>query len=299
MPTKKELKQRWTEPDSQQLAERLFDAIERKGTREELAEILLGLPGSDEVASGLDFRGLEFRYAMGIADLDLRGARLDGAKLIGGIVNCRLVEAVLDGFEAANATMKADFTGASFVRARLNGCYFVGSILREADFARAKLERAALDGCDCTDARFNDADLRFASLKDARFEGANLSGANLTQAWLTAFTFDERTLVDGADLAGAQMDDDFARFAGSGGARAGKPVTSYELATLDATRSVLAERNADGHLTAVINRMEQLREEVIADAEFDWSGTLAREFPDDIVGEVIEAFGDADPASAL
>ena len=73
MPTKRDLIQRWKDPEGQQQAERLFDAIDRQVSREELVEILRGLPLSEDVAPQLDFRGLEFRWGATFMEFDLSG----------------------------------------------------------------------------------------------------------------------------------------------------------------------------------------------------------------------------------
>ena len=73
MATKRQLLDRWHEPEGRECAENLFDALEQKAPRDELSQFLAGLPYADEVAPSLDLRGLEFRYAITLSDLDLSG----------------------------------------------------------------------------------------------------------------------------------------------------------------------------------------------------------------------------------
>jgi uncharacterized protein YjbI with pentapeptide repeats len=295
MATKRELVERWREPGGRERAERLFDAMERQAPSGELAEILSGLPHAEEVAPSMDMRGLEFRYVMTLSGLDLSGARLDRAKLIGNIRDCLLVGAVLDDFNGRNARMTGnDFTRASFKRARLNGCWFDGSVLREADLTRAQLEQASLRGCNCTGARFVEARVRFTTLIDTVLAGADLSGADFTESSLTGARFDGGIRVEGARFAGARLDEDFLHFAAAHGARVGAERHGFALALLDASAAILRRRNRDGRLDPVLTRIAQLRDNVVKDPDFDWIGVVEDEFPDDVVREVMEVVGEAD-----
>jgi uncharacterized protein YjbI with pentapeptide repeats len=294
MATKKQLVERWREPANRQRAERLSEAMERAASRQELAAVLDGLPYADEVAPSLDLRGLEFRFGATLSGLDLAGAQLSGAKLMGNIRDCSLAGAVLDDFNARNATMNGDFTRASFKRAYLNGCWFDGSVLREADFTRARLEQASLRGCDCTGARLVDARVRFTTLIDTVLRGADLSGADLTESSLTGARFDEHTRFQGARVAGARLDDDLASVVAGQAAPPGPEVRGFALAHFDATGNLLRTRNRDGRLDAVLARMEGMRRSVARDPDFDWAAVIDEEFPDEVVEAVIEAAGEAD-----
>ena len=201
---------------------------------------------------------------------------------------------MLDGFDARNATISGDLTRASFKRAHLNGCYFDGAVLREADFTAARIEQASLRGCDCTGARFVDARMRFTTMSDAVLVGADVSGADLTEAFINNVKFDDSTRLSGALLAGARLDDALAGFATAQGAEQPSEAHGFALAHLDATATLLRERNNDGRLDSLLARIGELRDNVAKDPDFEWVDVVDREFPDDLVDEVAAAAGEAD-----
>lgn len=148
---------------------------------------------------------------------------LADAWLEGGV---RAARAKFDGCEAPllRASEGADFEGASFRKAVLDGARFSQAKLRGANFALAQLSRADFSeaflmeaqmmGCDLRMARFDGASLVKASLlksnlMQARFEGANLRfadlrGCNLFQAELFDAKLDDARL-DMADLGGTRL----------------------------------------------------------------------------------------------
>lgn len=122
---------------------------------------------------------------------------------------------------------RADFTGASFVRARLDeidlrGVDFSGADLRHARLRRADLRDAILDGADLSDALLDEAIVASASIKNAKlhrtravsatferaeFADSDLSDADFTAAKVSGAIFLRsdltRTKFVAADLTGA------------------------------------------------------------------------------------------------
>jgi uncharacterized protein YjbI with pentapeptide repeats len=86
-----------------------------------------------------------------------------------------LTEAVLWGLSLRRAT----WTGARFIRTKLNSCDLEGLELPGADFTEAGLSGALLTGTSMPGACFARADLCNAGLADIDWEGADLRGANL------------------------------------------------------------------------------------------------------------------------
>jgi uncharacterized protein YjbI with pentapeptide repeats len=288
MSTKQQLRSRWQTPEGEPRVKALMAALSSGAPTGQLAEIVKGLPYAEETAPALDLRGLRFKELLTLHDLDLSGARLDYAVLGGHLVNCRLVGATLDGFEAVNLSLQQDFTRASFVGANLKGARFTETTLVGANFTKAKLASANLARADCTGALFVEADLRFATCASTDFRGANLSSARLNDASLGSVLFDAQTRFDGADLTGAAMDADLAQSAAHAATvRPGQG--DYELAEFDAALAVLKQRNRDGHLRGAIERMEALRPRMQHEAGFDWGSQLSRELPAAIMAEVTDA----------
>jgi len=112
--------------------------------------------------------------------LDLREAKLDGAKL----VKCMFIECQLDGasLEGAEAP-KLQLVGCSCVGLRAKGARLVGSFIGHG----SSLDGAVLDG----------ADLSMSSLRTSSLVGASLVGAKLANTDLSECD------ASGADLRGA------------------------------------------------------------------------------------------------
>jgi hypothetical protein len=72
--------------------------------------------------------------------------------------------------------------------------------------------------------------------------------------------------------------------------RPGPERHGYALAHFDATVNALRTRNNDGHLDTVLARMEDARQTVPLDPDFDW-GTV---IPDEDIDEVAEVIGEVD-----
>ncbi|MGH2391611.1 MAG: pentapeptide repeat-containing protein, partial [Chloroflexota bacterium] len=138
MATKRSLVSRWASSEGQVRANAIADALKRGTTAAELTKILAGFDCTDEVAPALDLRGIQFTDFVPLRYLDLTGTRLDHAGVEGYIKNCRLADAVLDGFRAENAYMDGDLHGASFVNAYLKGCRFYAD-LTGTNFSGANL----------------------------------------------------------------------------------------------------------------------------------------------------------------
>jgi uncharacterized protein YjbI with pentapeptide repeats len=107
---------------------------------------------------------------------NLRHATLTEANLEGAV----FVEADLEGAILVSTKLReADFTGARFYGARMNGCDLEDMELPGADFRKASLQDALLTGSIMPDARFDDACFHGAGLADIDWERASLRGADL------------------------------------------------------------------------------------------------------------------------
>jgi uncharacterized protein YjbI with pentapeptide repeats len=292
MATKQQLKKRWKTEEGQHRSRLVMGALQRGATQDELRSLIGDIPFFDEVAPALDLRGIEFERGLSLLNLDLAGARLDGAHLLGNISGCRMTGAVLDGVKALNVAFEHDFTGVSMVGASLKGVWFFRTDLTGADLSRAQLQSAHFRETHCIEAKLVGAKMRFAHCAGADFSGADLSGADLTGAALGSVRFDERTRLAGADLTGASMDEDLRAFAKQAGAILGAATGAYALAEFDAAFKVLRRRNAGGRFDAVLARMSELRQELVRDGSFDWGTKLAGEFPPDVMSEVADAVGE-------
>ena len=113
------------------------------------------------------------------ADLDLRGARLDGANLEGA------------SFFRADLR-QATLASANLNRAVLTGARLEGASLEQASLIGAHLEHACLASTD-----LRHSDLRQASLYRTRFQDADLRGARFSSS---------RGLLEGAQWATARID---------------------------------------------------------------------------------------------
>jgi hypothetical protein len=97
----------------------------------------------------------------------------------------KLEGAIFDDARLQSADGSGDYLrGASFQRANLHKCRFVGTDLREANLRDAKTKQIDLTGANLTNAKLSGADLTSAKLvkaflTNAQLEGANLQGADL------------------------------------------------------------------------------------------------------------------------
>ena len=124
----------------------------------------------------------------------------------------------LEGDDARALVRRRLAAGAGLADLDLTGADLSGLDLREVDLRGAFLDNADLRGCDLRGANLWRAVACRADLTDARLDGANLVEANFGHALLVraslagGITF-ERTVLVGADLTGAVLDE--ARFVGS------------------------------------------------------------------------------------
>lgn len=141
------------------------------------------------ILSGLALRGLDLRRARldgaRLRRADLAGVHLERASLIGAdlrFANLSSVHAAktnLSGAQLRSATLKrGDFSGAIC----LDGTSFNHANLQEADFTRARMIEADLSEADLTDACFDGAKLMQASFQKAVLDGTSFLGANLHEA---------------------------------------------------------------------------------------------------------------------
>lgn len=201
-------------------------------TVRQIAELLFkAAPGAGPDLTGRDLSGLD------LAGLDFKGARLDRANMMG-----------------------VDLTGANLAGADLEGATLDRAVLQKTNLDGARLKGAQMrslsvfSGLD-PDRReapsFVGADLEGARI-EARLDGTNFRNANLTRATLAAQTaiwgsYKPRTVLNGADFAGARMVEadleravlQFARFNGA-------DLTRANLRRTDLSRADLTGANLTG-----------------------------------------------------
>lgn len=178
--------------------------------------------------SGLDLGGVSLTGA-DLSDANLSGTRFDGTDLTGAslrnarcagarFANARLGGAQLDhgdftGADLTSAVMEgarctgALFDGAVMTSLRAAGCNAAGASfadagLTDADFARANLQAARFQGT-----QLGGASLIGAQCEKSEWYGANAEGCRLTEALLERSRADAKTILRGADLSGARLDD--------------------------------------------------------------------------------------------
>lgn len=292
MATKQQLKKRWQTEEGQKRAQAVMEAVKRGATSEELRLIVDSLPFAEEVAPHLDLRGLQFNERLSLRNLDLSGSYLDYTTLTRNLLDCRMVETVFNGADMTNLLLQQDFTRASFIGTNLKGSRFLQANLTGANFTRAKLQSGSLREAICTGANFTKANLRFSMCVNADFRGANLTQADLTEATLGDIRFDAHTLLRGANLTGAAMNDEFQAFAEQAGAIIQESQGTLELAAFDAALAIMKEHNTDGHLDAVLTLIRAEREKMVGRPDYSWFTLLKREFPPEIMQEVEEALSE-------
>jgi uncharacterized protein YjbI with pentapeptide repeats len=187
------LARRWRTPPGQALLEALSSP--RPTQIAEIRALCAALEGSTEVASGLDFRGLEGNGAVVFRDVDLRGASFDAARpdpvfTFIGRVDLRGASfegAKLDRIRLGSRDHKISLRGASFGGASLREAVFRAAMSAEIVLRGADLRRAELAGADLRGADLEGADAREATFGGARFDAATrFAGARLTEGYLDA-----------------------------------------------------------------------------------------------------------------
>ncbi|MFF0223652.1 pentapeptide repeat-containing protein [Streptomyces sp. NPDC004629] len=128
----------------------------------------------------------------GNAVIDLRGARLEEAKLEGmNLTNADLRETVISGGNAEKAVL----SGARLEQAVLHGTNLTGADLSHANASKADLKNAVMAGADLAHAYVEQADLRDADLTGADLSGVDMAGANLEGAYLAEVTWNDTNLA--------------------------------------------------------------------------------------------------------
>lgn len=169
--------------------------------------------GSYLLSAVSPFRGVEIRNhqdvlwirreqrRLGLRNLNLRGAVLDGAQLACiDLSHARLEGASFRGKSDGTSVKNTDLRGADFGQSSLRGCVLDDANLAGASLVGADLRRARLEG-----ANLQDAELFTANLGDADLRGADATRALMYATGLVGVDFKEVKLT-GADIRGSQMD---------------------------------------------------------------------------------------------
>lgn len=289
--TREELIDRWETDEGKALAGEALQALRspagsRPGPMQPLNTAFLqrlqALPFVAEVAPQIDLRGLHLvGRVLDFNERDLSHVRLDYAFPINFISDCLVASAVFDHAHSVYGTfLQEDLQGISLAGASFQGGVFSKTNLSKANLQGTHLALANLAQANLAQANLSGADVRFANAHHANFCGADLREANFIEAGLGAVVFDDQTQVQGADLRGASLSDDFRAFAQQRGALLIDEITSSskELAQLDATLRRLNENNADGHLDAVIPLVEAERDQFARDPDYQYYDGMERAF---------------------
>ena len=273
--TKTQLLSRWKTPAGKNAVRAITDALRAGTSTAALAQIVSGLPGTEEFPSTADLRGIALPELIAAATSDLSEARFEHAKLSWNFGGSVLRGAVFDRAEGRNTDFGGcDLTGSSFQNANLPGAVFFGARLNDANLAGLKMRSGQLKAADCRGAIFAGADLRMVWAAETDFRGANLTDANLVGASLGQLRWDEHTQCSGAQLSREGAPAAFAAAALAQGATLRSEKPDWELSLLDATRVALQSEDRAGSLASLLERLARLRDEVARDAEFPWGNAL-------------------------
>jgi hypothetical protein len=144
--------------------------------------------GPDGVKKWNRLTGLE-RAKIKLSGADLSNLDLSGINLTDVAANgANFAQAVLTDARLPSHCNDASFTGATLLRAKLDGRAFDA-----ADFSFAKLNGANLSGSHFRKGRFSGADLTAANLTNISLLGADLTDAVLTDALFSGGWFDKDT----------------------------------------------------------------------------------------------------------
>ena len=144
-----------------------------------------------------------------VPSADLSNCDLSGRQMAG--VN--LYDANLSGANLSDANLSganlggADLTGANLSGANLDNADLFTTTLIAATFDDASLRNTNMDDAYAPGGSFINADLRGANLYFATLSDANLSGANLSDSWLSIYTF-EGSILQNADFSGSVISGD-------------------------------------------------------------------------------------------
>lgn len=264
------------------------------------------LPFVTEVAPQIDLRGLHLENRdLDFNERDLSGVRLDYAFPINFISDCRVAGTIFDHtYSVYGSFLQEDLQGISLVGASFPGAVFSRANLSEANLQGACLALANLTYANCSQANLQGVDARFSDANHANLCGADLREASFTESNLGAVAFDEQTLVQGADLRGCNLSNDFRAFARQRGALLTDEQTSSvkELAQLDATLKHLRQNNIDGHLNVAITLVQAERDKFEQDSDYQYyqgmEEAFARAGSPQLFDEVMQAWMEASKALA-
>jgi hypothetical protein len=127
---------------------------------------------------------------------DFQGTTFDEADLREASLGGDFRETSFNKADLRNAGLGGDFSGASLVRANLEGAHLNGAVFRNANLRHADLRRAHLG-----QTQLCYADLSYANLEEVDFRSVNLEGAILKGATnITSQQLSEAYLLRGATM---------------------------------------------------------------------------------------------------
>lgn len=306
---------RWETAEGKALAEEALQALRSpagakpgpiKALDAAFLQRLQTLPFVAEVAPQIDLRGLHLdQRDIDFNERDLSGVRLDYAFPINFISDCRVAGTIFDHtYSVYGSFLQEDLQEISLVGASFRGAVFSRANLSKANLQGARLALANLTHANCSQANMQGADVRFSDANHANLCGADLREASFTESNLGAVAFDEQTLIQGADLRGCNLSDDFRTFARQRGALLTDEQTSSakELARLDATLKHLRQNNIDGHLNVAITLVQAAREKFEQDPDYPYYQGMEEAFAQagspQLLDEVMRVWMEASKALA-
>lgn len=284
-----QLRERWTTPAGQAAVRTAEDALRGKVNLKELSAVLSSLPGAEEVAPALDFRGIDLSNPIYVNHMDLSGARFDYAHLGLSFGGSTLRGAVFNGASGRNIDFGGcDLQDSSFVKAKLPGAIFYGAKLENADLTGIAMRGGQLKDAVCRNAKFVDADLRITWVAHADLRGADLRRANLVGASLGGVLWDSTTRFDAAQLSHEGTPSDIVNHALSQGASICSEKPQWQLSLLDATLRALESEEQDSGTQRMTELLGGLRPEVERNPDFLWANAL-RQQVDKVHWSIFEA----------
>ena len=251
-----------------------------------------------------------------LADADLAGAILEGARLGGAnLFRALLEDANMCGVHARFANFEeavlervdakqGDFWGANFKNALLHGADLQGAKLNECCFDHANLAEADLRGAFLTHADMRSSDLSSTSLVGADLKGANLAGAILVNANLQNVvltnTIIKHACLGGATLTGAQLRRD--QLGDAIGDELKQDFKGARLGYLALERNFIERGDPDAASWAYLKRRRMQKHEAMQKARQSWKGTsrwhsvqYALQYAADTVAELLCDYGESLP----
>lgn len=273
MTSSKALRERWTTLEGTEWVHAIVQANATGASRAVFVELLKGLPGAEDVESGLDFRGLELPRMSVFRELDLEGADFTRATLVGGFSGCSLERADLSKLSGTNLSM--DHCRCRL--ARLEGARLPGVQLWFSDLSYADLSGAVLTGGRLKDSKLTGAvlcrgDLRRVWAANADLRGADLREVDATGGTFGAALFDAGTLVEGATFSQEGLDPSLAAHVqAAGGSLGASGMLAMKLAEVEGTLGVLERGRAPQRLRKLV---AETREALEANPECSWLSLL-------------------------